>query len=207
VHNTAERGNVIMQVVAARVALALCVALAGSSQARDGPVDPQEPKRAKPVPAVMYIPTPHDVVREMLNLAGVEPSDRVYDLGCGDGRIVVMAAKQHGCSAVGVDIDPLRVQDARQNVKKGYVEHLVTIEQGDLFKVDLSEATVVTLYLSTKYNTNLIPQLSRMKPGSRIVSHLFGIKGVKPHKVVLLDSQEDPHKHTLYLWTTPLEGR
>jgi SAM-dependent methyltransferase len=196
-----------MQLVADRVALALSIALAATSQAQEASVDPQEPKRARPVPDVMYIPTPHDIVREMLSLAGVEPSDRVYDLGCGDGRIVVMAAKEHECSAVGVDIDPLRVQEARQNVRKGRVEHLVTIEQGDLFEVDLSEATVVTLYLSTKYNTSLVPQLSRMKPGSRIVSHLFGIKGVKPRKVVLLNSQEDSHKHALYLWTTPLEGR
>ncbi len=193
-----------MHVAAARVGLALCLALASISHAQEAPQDRRKPKRARRVPDVMYIPTPHDVVDEMLVLAGVGKDDVVYDLGCGDGRIVVAAAKRFGCRAVGVDIDPLRIKDARRNVNKNHVEHLVTIREGDLFQVDLSEATVVTLYLSTRYNTRLIPQLERMKPGSRIVSHLFGIKGLKPDKVVRAEWEEDERKHTLLLWTTPL---
>jgi SAM-dependent methyltransferase len=189
-----------MQVAAARSGWLLCLVLASVSQARDRP----EPRPALRVPDVMYIPTPHDVAEKMLDLARVRKSDVIYDLGCGDGRILIAAAKRFGCRAVGVDIDPLRVEDARRNVRENHVGHLVTIREGDLFQVDLSEATVVTLYLSTRYNTRLIPQLDRMKPGSRVVSHLFGIKGVRPDKVIRTASEADEHKHTLLLWTTPL---
>ena len=196
-----------MHLAAARAALALCLAVASASHAQDGPQDLQKPRRARRVPDVMYIPTPHDVVGQMLDLAGVRKNDVVYDLGCGDGRIVVAAAKRFGCRAVGVDVDPLRIEDARRNVKENRLEHLVTIREGDLFQVDLSEATVVTLYLSTRYNTRLIPQLDRMKPGSRVVSHLFGIQGAKPQKLIQVASEADEHKHALLLWTTPLAER
>ena len=196
-----------MHLAAARVGLALCLAVASTSHAAEVPQDRRKPKRARRVPDVMYIPTPHDVVDKMLVLAGVGKDDVVYDLGCGDGRIVVAAAKRFGCRAVGVDIDPLRVEDARRNVNNNRVEHLVTIRQGDLFRVDLGEATVVTLYLSTRYNTRLVPQLDRMKPGSRIVSHLFGIKGLKPDRVIRVASEADQHTHALLLWTTPLAKR
>ena len=141
------------------------------------------------IPDVMYIPTPPDVVQEMLKLAQVGKDDVVYDLGCGDGRIVVAAAKQFGCRAVGVDIDPLRVAAARQRVRDNHVEHLVRIEQANLFDVPLADATVITLYLSTKYNTRLIPQLNQAKPGTRIVSHLFEIKGIKADKSVEVTSR------------------
>ena len=153
----------------------------------------------------MYIPTPPDVVQEMLKLAQVGKDDVVYDLGCGDGRIVVAAAKQFGCRAVGVDIDPLRVAAARQRVRDNHVEHLVRIEQANLFDVPLADATVITLYLSTKYNTRLIPQLNQAKPGTRIVSHLFEIKGIKADKSVEVTSRLDQHQHRLLLWTTPLQ--
>jgi tRNA G37 N-methylase Trm5 len=196
-----------MHSFAARAALILGVLVASALQAQERPHDRQQPKRARRVPDVMYIPTPHDVVDKMLELAAVRKDDVVYDLGCGDGRIVVAAAKRFGCRAHGVDVDPLRVEDAKRNVKKNGVEHLVTIREGDLFEVDLSEATVVTLYLSTRYNTKLVPQLNRMKPGSRIVSHLFGIKGVKPDRVIQVPSKADKRKHALLLWTTPLGKR
>jgi precorrin-6B methylase 2 len=155
------------------------------------------------IPDVVYIPTPEDVVDRMLRLAAVTKDDVVYDLGCGDGRIVIAAARKYGCRAVGVDIDPLRVKAAKENVRKFGLEKLVTIRQQDLFKVDLSPATVVTLYLSTRYNTRLVPELNKMKPGSRVVSHLFGIEGVTPDKVVTVRSKHDLHEHRLLLWTTP----
>ncbi len=159
------------------------------------------------LPAVVFIPTPHDVAARMLELAAVGKDDVVYDLGCGDGRIVVAAAKQYGCRARGVDIDPRRVEESRANVHRGGVEALVTIEKQDLFAVDLRPASVVVLYLSPKYNGQLLPQLEKLRPGSRIVSHQFAIPGIEPEKAIRMRSKEDPHEHTLYLWTAPLKKR
>jgi len=165
-----------------------------------------KPKAEKaPEPDVVYVPTPHDVVTKMLQLAAVTKKDVLYDLGCGDGRIVVMAAKKCGCRAAGFDIAPERVRESRENVKKNKVESLATIRQQDVFKLDLSPASVVTLYLLPELNVRLIPQLEKLKPGSRIVSHDFDMEGVKPDKVVRLTSNEDNEEHTIYLWTTPLK--
>ena len=149
----------------------------------------------------------HDVVAKMLELAAVDKRDVLYDLGCGDGRIVIAAAKRFGCRAAGFDIDPIRVEESRENVRKGNVGDLVRIEQQDIFKLDLRPASVVTLYLNPRFNARLVPQLEKLKPGSRIVSHEFGIQGVKPDKVVRVASEEDGRKHTIYLWTTPLRKR
>jgi ribosomal protein L11 methylase PrmA len=139
----------------------------------------------------------------MLELAKVKKGDVVYDLGCGDGRIVVTAAKKYGCKAVGFDIDPERIKESRENVKKNKVEDLVQIRQKDIFTLDLSKANVVTLYLLPRLNVKLIPQLEKMKPGSRIVSHAFDMAGVKPDttETVTVDGSE----HTIYLWTVPLK--
>lgn len=156
-------------------------------------------------PDVLFVPTPKDVVNKMLDLAQVKKTDLVYDLGCGDGRIVVAAAKRFGCKAVGYDIDPERVRESRENVKKNKVEHLVTIEQRDVFKLDLSKANVVTLYLLPDLNVRLIPQLEKLKPGSRIVSHDFDMEGIKPDKEIELVSKEDDLPHSIYFWTTPLK--
>jgi len=172
------------------------------------PVAAQETKtkaEKAPEPDVVYVPTPHDVVTKMLQLAAVTKKDVLYDLGCGDGRIVVMAAKKYGCRAAGFDIAPERVRESRENVKKNKVESLATIRQQDVFKLDLSPASVVTLYLLPELNVRLIPQLEKLKPGSRIVSHDFDMEGVKPDKVVHLKSNEDNEEHTIYLWTTPLK--
>jgi precorrin-6B methylase 2 len=157
------------------------------------------------VPDVVYVPTPNDVVAKMLEIAQVKTADVVYDLGCGDGRIVVTAAKKTGCQATGFDIDPQRVREARANVKKNGVEKLVSIKQADIFKLDLSPASVVTLYLLPRLNVQLIPQLEKLKPGSRIVSHDFDMEGVKPEKIVNFVSEEDNVSHTIYFWTTPLK--
>jgi precorrin-6B methylase 2/LEA14-like dessication related protein len=153
---------------------------------------------------VIFVPTPQDVVDKMLELAQVKENDMVYDLGCGDGRIVVTAARRYGCRAVGFDIDPRRVEESLQNVQKNNVGRLVTIEQKDIFTLDLSEADVITLFLLSSLNAKLKPQLAKLKPGSRIVSHNFAMEGIKPDKVVTMFSNEDPFEHTIYLWTTPL---
>ncbi|MHC4112894.1 MAG: methyltransferase domain-containing protein [Planctomycetota bacterium] len=156
-------------------------------------------------PDVIFVPTPQDVVDKMLELAEVKKDDLIYDLGCGDGRIVVTVAKKFGCKAIGYDIDPNRVKESLENVAKNNVGHLVTIEQKDIFTLDLSKANVITLYLLPELNVKLIPQLEKLKPGSRIVSHDFSMEGVKPDKVVTITSDRDKYTHTVYLWTVPLK--
>jgi len=160
-------------------------------------------EQTAPLPDVVFIPTPDDIVEKMLRLAEVRPADVVYDLGCGDGRIVVAAAKHYGCRAVGCDIDPRRVREARENVRKNRLENLVEIKQQDLFQADLSRASVVTLYLTPGYNARLIPRLAALRPGTRVVSHLFGIKGITPDKVIRAKSGQDNHQHIIYLYSTP----
>lgn len=158
-------------------------------------------------PDVIYVPTPQDVVDKMLEMAEVKETDLIYDLGCGDGRIVVTAAKKYGCKAAGFDIDPERVEESLENVKRSQVQELVEIKQADIFNLDLSPASVVTLYLLPELNVKLIPQLEKLKPGSRIVSHDFRMKGVKPRAFLRLDSEEDGSQHKIFLWTTPLQKR
>ena len=149
----------------------------------------------------------------------VKKGDVVYDLGCGDGRIVVTAAAKYGVKAVGFDIDPERVKEARANVKKNHVEHLVTIKQADIFTLDLREATVVTLYLLPSLNVKLMPQLRRLRPGSSIISHDFDMKGAEPvqtYEMTVEEEQEEPEEdyygdygeygpeeHTIYKWIVP----
>lgn len=156
-------------------------------------------------PDVIFVPTPQPVVERMLELAKVTKDDVVYDLGCGDGRIVVTAAKKYGCKAVGFDIDPQRVKESLENVRKNNVENLVKIEQKDIFTLDLSGASVVTLYLLTSLNEKLVPQLQKMKPGSRVVSHSFEIPGYEPDKVERVDA--DGFERTIYLYTIPLKKK
>jgi SAM-dependent methyltransferase len=155
-------------------------------------------------PDVIFVPTPQDIVDKMLELAHVTKDDLLYDLGCGDGRIVVTAAKRYGCRAVGYDIDPERVKESLQNVQKNNVENLVTIEQKDIFTLNLEPANVITLYLLPSLNLKLFPQLEKLKPGSRIVSHDFPIRGIRPDKMIKLNSNYDHQEHKIYLWTTPL---
>jgi len=155
-------------------------------------------------PDVPFVPTPFKIVDKMLELAEVHKGDVVYDLGCGDGRILVAAAKNYGAKGVGYDIDPERVRDSIENVKVNDVEKLVTIKQADIFTLDLSGASVITLYLTPELNVKLIPQLQKLKPGSRIVSHAFDMRGIKPKKVVSVPLSGGVQR-LLYLWVTPLE--
>jgi SAM-dependent methyltransferase len=154
---------------------------------------------------IMYVPTPQDVVDRMLELAQVSKDDLLYDLGCGDGRVLVTASKKYGCQSRGYDIDPNRVRDSRRLAKEQDVEHLVTIEQKNVFTLDLSDADVVFVYLGPQLNARLIPQFQKLKPGARIVSHMFEMPGVRPEKVLQLDSNTDNHKHPVFLWSTPLK--
>jgi tRNA G37 N-methylase Trm5 len=168
-----------------------------------GAIDDTQSKQTKR-PDVIYVPTPQEVVDKMLELAQVKKDDVVYDLGCGDGRIVVTAAKKFGCKAVGFDIDPDRIKESKDNVARNKVGDLVTIMQEDIFTQDLSKASVVTLYLLPSLNVKLIPQLEKLKPGSRIVSHDFDMHGVKPKQVVRVN-ESNGREHKIYLWITPLE--
>jgi tRNA G37 N-methylase Trm5 len=157
---------------------------------------------------VVYWPTPQEVVEKMLEMAKVGKDDVLYDLGCGDARIPVTAAKKFGCKTFGFDIDPERIKDSLANVKKNKVESLVTIEKKDIFTLDLSKATVVTLYLLPELNVKLIPQLEKLKAGSRIVSHDFDMRGVKPDKTFTMKAKNhrgEEGDHTVYLWTVPLK--
>ena len=171
----------------ALVVLSLLPAVAGAQQ--QGNLRP---------PDVIFVPTPQDVVDAMLKLAGVHKGDVLYDLGCGDGGIVVNAAKTYGIRAVGIDINPERIAEAKENVAKNGVGKLVELRNEDLFEADIKEASVVTLYLLTSLNMKLRPKLWRdLKPGTRIVSHSFDMGDWKPEKTENIDGR------TIYLWRVP----
>jgi ubiquinone/menaquinone biosynthesis C-methylase UbiE len=147
---------------------------------------------------VPFVPTPEKVVDRMLEIAKVGPNDVVYDLGSGDGRIVIAAAKKHGARGVGIDIDPERIKEARANARSAGVSDRVEFREADLFKTDLSEATVVTLYLLSSVNLQLRPKLlSELKPGTRIVSHAFDMGDWKPLKTEKVGSS------SVYYWVVP----
>jgi SAM-dependent methyltransferase len=149
-------------------------------------------------PDVPYVPTSNTVVDAMLKLAGIKSADVVYDLGCGDGRIVVAAAKTYGAHAVGVDINPLRIEEANANAKAAGVQSLVKFEENDLFDADIHTATVVALYLLPDINIKLRPKLLKeLKPGTRIVSHTFDMGEWQPEKEERVDGA------MIYLWTVP----
>ena len=147
-----------------------------------------------------YVPSSPEVVERMLTLAEVGPKDVVYDLGCGDGRIVIAAAKKYGARGVGVDIDPQRINEAIANARKAGVEKLVTFKLQDALKTDVSQATVVTLYLLTFGNLQLRPILQKqLKPGARIVAHNYGMGNWEPDEIDTFKDANGGMK-TLYLW-------
>jgi SAM-dependent methyltransferase len=152
---------------------------------------------------VIYVPTPQAVVEQMLEMAEVKPGDVVYDLGCGDGRVLVTAAKKYGVKAVGIEIDPKRIEEARENVRRNGVSNLVTIREGSLFDADLSGATVITMYLLPQLNVRLKPELAKLKPGTRIVSHAFDMKGAKPKRVEDVRETSIGAAKQVYLWVVP----
>lgn len=158
----------------------------------------QTPQRE---PDVIYVPTPQAVVDEMLAVAKVTKNDVIYDLGSGDGRIPITAAKRFGTRGVGIDINPQRIQEANANAQQAGVTDLVEFRNQDLFETDFREASVVTLYLLPSLNVKLRPELLRqLKPGTRIVSHDFDMGDWKPDRVV--QTQEGS---TIYYWVVPEE--
>jgi ubiquinone/menaquinone biosynthesis C-methylase UbiE len=163
------------------------------------------------VPDVPYLPTTEEAVVAMLKLADVKSTDVVYDLGCGDGRIVVAAAKNFGARGVGIDIDPVRIAEAKANAKKAAVENLVQFEENDLFQADIHEASVVTLFLLSSVNLKLRPKLlGELKPGTRIVSNTFEMGDWQPDKELTLEQRSDddgPFSRKLYLWIVPPRSR
>jgi precorrin-6B methylase 2 len=190
--------------VLAQAALAVTLlAMAGAVAFAD---DKKKDDDEKKEPDVVFVPTPQEVVEKMLELAKVTDKDVVYDLGCGDGRIVCTAARKYKCKAMGIDIDPDRIKDSEATKKKlsADAQKLVTIKKGDIFKQDLSGASVITLYLLPDLNVKLVPQLKKLKAGSRIVSHAFDMKGYKPDKTITVKTKDDT-EHTVYLWTIPLK--
>ena len=156
---------------------------------------PQDrPSRA---PDVFYVPTPPAVVEAMLKMANVSSSDVVYDLGCGDGRIPIAAAQKYGARGIGIDIDPARIAEAKENAKAAGVTDKVTFLEQDLFTSDFKDATVVTLYLLPSLNQKLMPKLkAELKPGTRIVSHAFDMGPEWPP-----EKKEQVEGKTIYFWT------
>jgi ribosomal protein L11 methylase PrmA len=175
-----------------RTLICLAAALLAAAPAL---VHPQPPSQQ---PDVIYVPTPQEVVEDMLRLANVKKGDVLYDLGSGDGRIAITAAKRYGVRATGIDIDPQRIQEANANAKKAGVTELVKFRQEDLFKADFKDATVITLYLLPDLNVKLRPRLlEELKPGTRIVSHQFDMGTWKP------DKKLESNGRTVYFWTIP----
>jgi SAM-dependent methyltransferase len=157
---------------------------------------------SKPTPKldVVWVPTPPEVIDVMLDLANVGPKDLVYDLGCGEGEILIAAAKR-GARGVGVDLDPVRIKNARANAKKAGVADKLTFFEQDLFKTDISKATVVTLYLLPELNERLRPTLLKvLQPGTPVVSHDFAMGDWQPEKTVEISLTRT---HRAYLWRIP----
>ncbi|MPY86471.1 MAG: methyltransferase domain-containing protein [Luteitalea sp.] len=188
----------ILSAVLAGIALTAAVEVGGAAA-----VTAQSPARRPAGESLApYAPTPHDVVDRMLTLAGVTKRDVLYDLGSGDGRLVIQAAKQYGARGVGIDIDPDRIAESRTNARQVGVEALVEFRLEDALAADISDATVVTLYLLSSSNLKLRPKLQReLEPGTRIVSHNFSMGG--EWKADKVDEFTDSNGSTrvLYLWT------
>ena len=175
-------------VIALAAALAFAAPAAGIAQQRD----------ASQRPDVIFVPTPQDVVDDMLRLANVRKGDVLYDLGSGDGRIPITAAKRYGIKATGIDIDPERIREANENAKKAGVTNLVQFKQENLFTANFRDATVITLYLLPDLNVKLRPKLwNELKPGTRIISHQFEMGAWKPEKKL------ESNGRTIYFWTVP----
>jgi SAM-dependent methyltransferase len=188
--------------IARKSALPCCFLAAILSISVVAAQDPQ-PRRTPDVP---YVPTTEEAVQAMLKLADVKKTDVVYDLGCGDGRIVIAAAKTFGARGVGIDINPVRIREANDNAIKAGVQELVKFMENDLFESDIHEATVVTLFLLPQINLKLRPKLLRdLKPGTRVVSNTFDMGDWKPEKETDVGDGDDGgglSRH-LYLWTVP----
>lgn len=152
----------------------------------------------------VFVPTPQDIVERMCELAELKATDRVYDLGSGDGRIVITAATKYGCHSLGCELDEELVKSSRLKAAQAGIAQLATFEQKDLFTADVSQADVIAVYLLPAQLEKLLPQLATMKPGSRLVSHQFEIPGIAPDKSINVKSGDDGETHAIHLWTLPL---
>jgi SAM-dependent methyltransferase len=188
-----------MSVRRARVGIGYCLALVLAGLWINTQAQPRKPD-------VEYVPTPHHVVAEMLRLAGLQKTDVVYDLGCGDGRMVIAAAQQYGIRGVGVDIDPKRIEESLANAQEAGVVDRVTFLQQDLFETDIREATIITLYLLPQLNRQLRPKLfSDLRPGTRILSHDFDMGDWQPDKMIRVPGES--YEHTVFYWVMPADVR
>ena len=192
-----KSGNRLRFAIAAAAILSLgAVALSAQKAAAPKPRDPDVP----------YVPTTPEAVEAMLKLGEVKKTDMLYDLGCGDGRIVIAAAKTFGTRGVGIDIDPQRIKEANENAKRAGVESLVRFEQGDLFEANFAEATVVTLFLLPRINLKLKPRLlEQLKPGTRVVSNTFDMGDWKAEKESSVDNEDFDTglSRKFFLWRIP----
>jgi len=182
-----------MKTSACLLSLAALITMQVPASAQEGfPLEPEVP----------YVPTPDHVVEEMLKIADVGGDDVLYDLGCGDGRIIIAAARRFGTKGVGIDIDPVRIEESRRNAEEAGVADKIMFWEGDLFEADISRATVVSLFLLTAVNLRLRPRLfGETRPGTRIVSHNFSMGEWEPDKSV--DVRGEYSTHTVYYWVVP----
>lgn len=178
--------------------LVMAVTILSAEENKDEPVFMQTPD-------VVYVGTPYDIVSQMLHMADVKKNDTVVDLGCGDARMLVLAAQKYGSKGIGYEIDPVMVRESRRNAERNNVSDLVEIIQADIFKVDISDADVLPIYLLPEMNLKLVPQFETLKPGSRLVFHNYDLAGYAYDKKIEIISNEDNSSHTLWLYTTPLK--
>ena len=167
---------------------------------------PSAAQQAAPAPLrspdVIFVPTPQEVVDAMLKMAKVGPNDVIYDLGSGDGRIPITAARTYKARGVGIDIDPQRIREATENLKAAGVGDRVRFLNQYLFTTDISEASVVTLYLLPSLNLKVLPKLNKeLKPGTRVVSHAFDMGEIKPEQT------QNVNGRTIYMWTVPIGNK
>ena len=173
------------------LALLLAAAVAASAQTPSTPKEPDVP----------YVPTHEKIVAEMLKVAKVKKTDVLYDLGSGDGRIVITAAKKFGTRGTGIELLPQLVREARDNAQKAGVSELAKFVEGDIFEANIADATVVTLYLLPAVNMRLRPKLLELRPGTRIVSHNYDLGDWKPEKTIKINLADG--EHTVYYWVVP----
>jgi len=188
------------------IGLGLCLAI-GSYCGLSVSLADEPPAKPRRKPDVGYYPTTQDVVEKMLSLAKVTKRDHVCDLGCGDGRFLITAAKQYGCRATGYELDPKLVAKGRAQAREQKLDTLVRIEERDIFTVDVSEVTVMMLFLLPDMNAKLIPQLQKMAPGSRVLAHEFDIPGIQPDQELTWVSKQDNSEHLIYIYSIPLKPR
>ncbi len=172
------------------------------SKATALPVEPRYNFQINLKDYIGFVPTPMRVVHRMLQLAEIEPGQTVYDLGCGDGRILITAVRKYGARGIGIDIDPERIEKARVRARR-FLDH-ITFRSENVFTTDLRRAAVVTIYLLPALNRKLMPQLVKLRPGARVVTHAFALPGVKPDKVARLTCQ-DGLCHNLYAYRAPFQ--